>query len=248
MLKKSFLFIFVLAIAISSSIYLDKNFKYPFDVVNFSQPQNQPPVDQYALFDLSGVVFGVRKMAADIAWIQVLQYYGGDEEDAKHKHDEECKEHDHERCTDGVTYGSGEYSDLKNLTRRVMLLDPYFHYACVYGGACLAWNLNRPDEGIALLDEGIRNVPDYWQFTIYKMAIIYKKLDKYQDMVGKLEEALKHPDCPIMVKAMLANLHKKNGNYVRALQIWVGIYDLGQTDYRARSEQEIAVLRTMTGL
>ncbi|MFH1667334.1 MAG: hypothetical protein ABIA17_07235 [Elusimicrobiota bacterium] len=67
-------------------------------------------------------------------------------------------------------------------------------------------------------------------------------------MVGKLDEALKYPDCPIMVKAMLANIYKKNGNYVRALQIWVGIYDLGQTDYRLRSEQEITALRTMTGL
>ncbi|MBU0952017.1 MAG: hypothetical protein KKH91_04225 [Elusimicrobia bacterium] len=244
MVKKTALLIFILALAVSSGLYLDKTFKYPFDVVNFSLPQNQPPVDQYALFDLSGIVFGVRKMASDIAWIQVLQYYGGDEEEAKHKHDED----DHEHCTDGVTHGNGEYYDLQKLTQRVVRLDPYFYYAYIYGGACLAWNLNRPDEGIALFDEGIKNAPNYWQFTIFKMAIVYKKLDKYQDMVGKLDEALKYPDCPIMVKAMLANIYKKNGNYVRALQIWVGIYDLGQTDYRLRSEQEITALRTMTGL
>ncbi|OGS27960.1 MAG: hypothetical protein A2297_08140 [Elusimicrobia bacterium RIFOXYB2_FULL_48_7] len=247
-MKKTAIFAVLFLALAASSLYLDRNFKYPFDTVNFSLAENQPPLGKYAMFDLSGIVFGVRKMASDIAWIQVLQYYGGSEEEAKHKHDKECKEHDHEHCMDGVTYGSGSYFDLQKLIQRVVRLDPYFYYAYMYGGACLTWNLNRPDEGIAVFDEGIKNAPNYWQFTIYKMAIVYKKLDKYEDMVGKLEEALKYPDCPIMVKAMLANIYKKKGNYVRALKLWLEIYDLGQTDYRERSEEEITELRKMTGL
>lgn len=240
-MQKPVIFAVLILSLAASAFYLDRNFKYPFDVVNFSLAQNQPPLDQYAMFDLSSVVFGVRKMASDIAWIQLLQYYGGMD-------DEKESGVESEREFNGVTFGNGRYQLLQKLTQRVVRLDPYFYSSYMYGGACLAWNLDRPDEGIAVFDEGIKNAPNYWQFTIYKMAIIYKKLDRYEDMVGKLEEALKYKDCPIMVKAMLANIYKKKGNYIRALQLWVEIYDLGPTDYQIRAGEEITKLRVMTGM
>ncbi|OGS21719.1 MAG: hypothetical protein A2252_11560 [Elusimicrobia bacterium RIFOXYA2_FULL_39_19] len=246
MLKKT-AFLLLLASFLCSCYYLDKKFEYPFKVVDISLAQNQPPIEEYTLADLSGIVFGVRKMAADIAWIQLLQYYGGKEE-SEEKHAQECKEHDHEHCADGVNYGKGRYKVLQKHTQRIVRLDPFFTYAYIYGGACLAWNLDRPDEGIAVFNEGIKNVPNQWQLYLYKMAIIYKKLDKYNQMVGELEKALKQPDCPVMVKAILANIYRKNENYIRALQIWVEIYDANESEYHEKSEKEIQELRAMTGL
>jgi len=200
------------------------------------------PVEKYVLLDITGIVFGIRKFVSDIAWIQLLQYYGSSEDT------QEFNEHNHLHCEHGRNYGGGKYYDLLKLTQRIIRLDPYFIYAYLYSSASLTWNLNRPEEGLSLLKEGISNKllqrnPEYWQLHLYTSAIIYKMTDKYYRMIDILEKAVKQKNCPVMVKAILANIYKKTNNYIKSLNLWIEIYESNNPDYRNYAEKQINLLK-----
>lgn len=219
-------------------VKLRKNFSfnYPFftEILNISVNKKT----SYGLLDLSGIIFGMRRMAADIAWIQLMQYYGTLETD------ESGKEIDFH----GEDYGGGKYHEVLNLTQRVIRLDPYFHYAYLYSAGALAWNLNRPEEGIILLHEGIRNDPKYWRFRLYLGAVIYQQLGKFEKMLFLLEETKKYPDCPNLVKVILSNIYEKQGRYFDSLKIWLEVLESKDEFYRFRAEKKILELKNRVQL
>jgi len=106
----------------------------------------------------------------------------------------------------------------------VVDLDPFFQYAYLYGAGALAWNLNRPDEAVELLKKGIDYMENYrsditkdvhesfWQLNLYMSAIVYRKMDDFKKMTYMLEVAVKQPDCPNIIKAILANIYQKEGS------------------------------------
>jgi len=213
---------------------LRKNFSFSYshftEVINLSASKKT----SYGLLDLSGIILGMRRMAADIAWIQLMQYYGTPETD------ESGKEIDFH----GEDYGGGKYYEVLSLTQRVIRLDPYFHYAYLYSAGALAWNLNRPEEAISLLKEGISNDPKYWRFRLYLGAIIYLQLKKFDKMVILLEEAVKYPDCPSLVKVILANIYEEEGRYLDCLKIWFQVLESKDEFYRLRAKKKTLELRT----
>jgi len=210
------------------------SFDYPLftEVINLSAGKKTG----YGLLDLSGIIFGMRRMVANIAWIQLLQYYGTPEEG--HLHTEEgcpvCAEED---------YGGGKYYDLLSLTQRVIRLDPYFYYVYLYSAGALAWNLYRPEEAVLLLKEGISNNPQYWRFRLYLGAVIYQQLNKFEKMVILLGEAVKYPDCPTLVKVILANIYEKQSRYLDSLKIWLEVKESKDEFYRLRAEKKIFELK-----
>jgi len=179
----------------------------------FSNPYPRPKIaasSQYAVIDMCGVLFGARRLASDIAWVELLQYYGSPEKpiDKDAEFDlswdmtkflfgvklekEECHKHG---CIEEGHYhpdfSGGVYPDLYQNCLRVAELDPFFSYVYLYGAGALAWNLNRPDEAIKLLEAGISSIEKFnpnitkdvhhpfWQYHLYLSAIIYKKSGKY---------------------------------------------------------------------
>lgn len=224
---------FLLGSILTLQFFLRKNFSYnyPFftETVNLSASKKTA----YGLLDLSGIIFGMRRMVANVAWIQLLQYYGTPERDEAN---EEIHLH-------GLEYGGGKYYDLLSLTQRIIRLDPYFYYAYLYSAGALAWNLDRPEEAILLLQEGIRNDPKYWKFRLYLGAVIYQQLQKFDKMVILLEEAVKYSDCPAMIKAILANIYEKENRYFDSLRIWLQVLESKDEFYRLRAEKKIAELK-----
>jgi hypothetical protein len=157
-----------LAGVIASLFVLKTAFSYPLaPVAGYAVPE-------YALFDIGTVIGGVRRFGADLAWIQLLQYYGSPEKtlnkDTEFKlswdmtkylfgvplEKEICY---NKGCSDHAHYHpqieGGTYAALSSYCSRVAELDPYFSYAYLYGAGALAWNLNRPVEAVALLQKGI---------------------------------------------------------------------------------------------
>lgn len=197
----------------------------------------RPLGSQASFRDFSGILLGLRRLTADIAWISLLQYYGGHE---KFEDEEEGHHHD---------FGGGNYPALQKMVRRVVRLDPSFHFAYLVGGGALAFNLNRPKEGLEILEEGIRWNPTYWRFRLYVGAIIYKQEGKFDEMIKLLEDAILYPDCPTMIKSILANIHKRNGNYRRALEIWLDVYENERSDawYIEQAEKQIGILKKNLG-
>jgi len=177
------------------------------------------------LQDVVTILAGFRSVAADVAWVQLLQNTssGGPlEENAQ-----------------------GTFLTLKKDTLRVTRIDPYFREAYLFSAGILAWfqHVNRPEEALDILREGIRNNPNDWVFRSYVGAIVYKRKEDFGKVASLLEDAVRQPDCPGLVKAILANTYKKTGQYRKALNLWESILDDPRnSDYHARAREQIREL------
>jgi len=200
----------------------------------------RPLGSQAGYRDLSGLLLGMRRFTADIAWISVLQYYGG-RDNAEDDHGEESHHH-----------GSGRerYPALKKMVQRTVRLDPSFHFAALMGSGALAFTLDRPQEGLELLEEAIRRNPTFWRYRLYAGAILYKQKGRFKEMTVLLEDAISFPDCPTLIKSILANIYKERGQFTKALEIWLEVYENDKTDnwYMEKAEKQIDILRRKIGI
>jgi hypothetical protein len=181
--------------------------------------------------DLGGVVLGLRRLAADLAWIQTLQYYGAPEGGDAH-----VDVHGHHDIEAGV------YTHLLENCRRVARIDPFFTYVYYYGAAALAWNLNRLGEAEELLKEGIRYNPHEWRFQQYLAAMAYQKNHDISKLTVFLEGFVTDPSCPNLLRALLANLYKRQNEPRKAVAVWFLVLDTGDPEYTARATREIEKL------
>jgi tetratricopeptide (TPR) repeat protein len=200
-------------------------------------PFGRPVLEKYAFTDVASVLFGVRRFGADLAFIQMLQYYARPEEaaaEAGHDHGGHPpgahgeKEYHLDLGVEATAdlhpeMRLGEFPRLQHHIFRIVSLDPYFHYAYLFGAGALAFNLNRIDEALEILERGVRADPRFWRFRLYAGAIAYRRSAEPQKAIGLLEQAIQFPDCPSMLKNILANLHRQQGNYIRAAEVYLDI-------------------------
>ena len=213
-MKRSIIILLLLSVLFCSGWWANKNFTYPYP------PLKDIATEKTMSTDFIGFLFGMRRIFADVCWIQTLQYYGGggwedfisEEEYAKYADDPKRKGE------------YGRYRYLLDMCRRTVNIDPYFKYVYSFGGASLAWNLTRYDEGLELLNEGIKHNPNFYPFHLFAAAIIYWKQGEFENVMENLEKALKYPDCPFEVKLILGNIYDQQGKYEKAANIWVDIY------------------------
>ncbi|MFI5345957.1 MAG: tetratricopeptide repeat protein [Elusimicrobiota bacterium] len=175
-------------------------------------PLSRIPVTPYSLQDAVLASAGMRALAADLAWIQMLQYLAGDLPE----------------MTD-----TKPFEHIKDLSLRVARLDPAFHRAYLFGASILAFfpEVDRPEDAIEVLREGMLQDPGQPLYPVYIAALAYKKRGDADRMIAVLEPTLADPKSPIEMKAIIANLYKSRGEYGRALALWNGILD---SDIEAR--------------
>lgn len=190
---------------------------YPHITTSLESPQTD-------LQDVGGIVLGLRRLGADLAWIQTLQYYGTQEPGQS--------EFEFEN-------GLGNYPQLFERCKRVTQIDPYFTEVYDYCGSALTWNLDRLSEGEELLKEGIAKNPTDWRLAQYLAAMAYQKNHDVKNLLIYLETIAKDPQSPFLMKAILANLYKKQHLFDKALQLWVVIYETGTPDYQNRALDKI---------
>jgi hypothetical protein len=219
--KSAAIFIALLAVLVVSQIQMRRLYAPPFP------PLNQLIASKYTFQDAAFVATGFRRLGADVAWIQLLQNMGNF----------------------GAAKEFGEdYPQLKADTLRITRIDPYFRKAYLFGAATLAWirPINRPAEALEVLQEGIHYNPQYWQFRMYVAGIGYKVSNQFDKMVGMLEDAVQQPDCPTMVKSILANAYKQQGHYADAINVWrIVLADPKGRDYYDRARHEIPILQDL---
>ncbi|MFH1367648.1 MAG: hypothetical protein ABII64_00840 [Elusimicrobiota bacterium] len=259
-------------LCMASSAIVSRGFVYPLAATKLS------PMKDFVIMDLTGTLTGMRRFAADIAWIQFLQYYGSPEKplekDVAYKlsidtvkfligmkaghthggHEEHGEGHHHHHIEGGT------YSALLTHCYRVTELDPFFYHAYLFGAGALAWNHERTQEALELLQNGIDNMEKYrmnltkdvhqpyWQMNLYAAAIVYRKSGNFDKMVSSLEVAVKQPECPNLMKAVLANIYQKDGKLRKAFGIWIDIYQSGDNTYVKRAEEKITELKTKLGI
>lgn len=171
------------------------------------------------LQDLAVAASGFRRVAADLAWIRFLQALSA--------------------------MDSLSAEEVRDSALRVVRLDPNFVQPYVYGAGVLAFSpgLDRSQEAIALLQEGVRRNPQEWTLQATLAAILYKLEDRPEPMMLELERLAAVDGCPVVLRAILANLYKAQGRRRDALSIWLkAIESELSPGERRRAEQQVAEL------
>lgn len=209
-----------------------------------------------AASDMLALALGARRLFADVWFIRLMQYYGSselarhDDEDGDHglewlkPEEERGHRHDHAELN-----GGGRYGEFLARSRHVLEIDPNFTVAGLYGAGSLAFNLNRPDEAVALLEYALKYSPREWKYLKVLAAIGYsRKGGDPAAVAGALAPLLKDPDCPVMLKQQAAFLNKKLGNYAAAAAIYADIAATSRdTLYVRNAERQLeALARTLT--
>lgn len=167
------------------------------------------------LTDAGALLLGGHRLAADLAYIQMLQYYGTPE--SGHAGSEH---HDHDGHDHGYDFAGGAYDKLLTFGRRIVRLDPFFHGSILEVSGALAFNVKRPDEALTLLREAIERDPSFHRYRIYTAAILYRNEGRYDDLIAMLQEAIKFPDCPPLLENVLGNLLKRYGHLTEAAEVY----------------------------
>ncbi|MCK5533755.1 hypothetical protein KAI68_01465 [bacterium] len=213
----------LVGILVLTQIKLEKKFVYPFPCIsNLS-------LEEASFLNFWGVLLGFRRLSADLVWIKMLQYYGtrkeGDDALSKKKY---------------VGVEKEEYKKLFPFFQAVVKLDPFFCFAYLYGSGILAYNHERYDEAVSLLEEGITSNPKYWKFNFYLGAIGYKIKKQEKKVIYLLEKIVEYPDCPVMIKSVLAQLYEKKLQHIKAGLIWENILRTSNDKgYRKKAEKHL---------
>lgn len=181
----------------------------------------------YPLQDLALAATGSRAAAADLAWVQLLQYGAGVAppgwEDAPDK----------------------PYARLKDMALRVIRLDPSLGRAALYGGGLLGWyhGVERPAEAAEVLHAAMRLNPADPLPSLYLAALAYKEKGRAGEMIALLETSFDDPRTPSQMKTILANLRKARGERAQALALWERILaNPADASEHARARAQIAEL------
>jgi tetratricopeptide (TPR) repeat protein len=208
----------------------------------------RPVLEEFAVADAGFVASGLRRFGADLAFIQMLQYYAHEEE-GREAGPGERAQHFH-MGGEGTADLHPEvrlesFPRLREHVLRIGSLDPYFHYAFLFGAGALGFNLNRADEALEVLRAGAAADPEFWQYRLYAGAVAYRRSADLDKAAALLEEAMHHPDCPTLLQNILANIHLKRGDRRRAAEIFARIVetsrDEGYVLHAARKLQELGV-------
>jgi len=182
--------------------------------------------------DIWLILLGMRRIAADIAFIQLLQYYG----------DVPAEELPREKVLELKRKGVlifGVHRELFKYALRTIRLDRNFEFAVTYTAAALAWVQKRDEEAIKILEDALNFRKTYYQASLYLAAITVRKNKAEKEAIKYLEEAIKFPDAPFLAKVILAEIYKRQKDYKNSLRVWSMLLDIRQEYWRKRAQKEV---------
>jgi hypothetical protein len=145
-------------------------------------------------------------LLADIYWTRAVQYYGGKQarEDAN-------------------------IDLLWPLLDVTTTLDPNLVVAYRFGSTFLSEppprGAGRPDLGIALIERGIRENPEYWRFYEDLGFIYYFELRDYKRAAAAFLEGSKKPGAMLWMKAFAARIAEQGETPEISTLLWREIYE-----------------------
>lgn len=131
---------------------------------------------------LRAVSLGYEHTLADVLWFRTINYFG-----------------DH-------LWGDRSYPWLAYMCDVVTDLDPRAEHVYEFGGVMLPWVADRADDGIALLEKGVRNIPDSWRLRYMLGFNYYYFKDDLPAATRAFESAMRLPDTPEFVSRMAATI------------------------------------------
>lgn len=172
---------------------------------------------------------GMRRLGAELAFVRALVYFGTHEEAEElevggahaHAHDE----------------GAGRYEELLPRFRRILALDPYWTHPVLWGAGALAFSLDRPDEAIAVLDEGLKVRPEDPKLLATVAAVGFQKRGDLAAALERLMPVVDSGEAPTMLKNMAAYMNERAGHRDAALRLYREILDSRDLSYHDNAER-----------
>jgi hypothetical protein len=134
---------------------------------------------------LRPLVLGYDNVLANLVWFRAISYFG---------------EH---------YQGDHVYPWLARMCDLVTDLDPRAEHVYRFGGLVLPWDAGEVDEGIRLLEKGIRVFPESWTLRYYVGIVRYLFRQDVAGAAADLRKAAALPDAPPLVARFAALLETR---------------------------------------
>jgi tetratricopeptide (TPR) repeat protein len=166
------------------------------------------------------LALGFDALAADVYWVRAVQYYGSTKL-AKTEHK--------------------NYDLLFPLLDMTTTLDPRFTIAYRFGAILLSEPLpngpERPDQAIALLEKGIRETPDRWEYYHDAGFIEYWWRQDNEKAADWFLRAAKVPDAPEWMPQLAATVLAEGGSQESARELWLRMAESDQEWMRQAAQR-----------
>jgi hypothetical protein len=208
--------------------------------------------DETSLYLRSGAALrrmagAYKPLAADLYWIRAIQYYGG----IKHRLSPASGPLQGVPAPPPNLVSAGDdYSLLAPLLEITTTLDPRFNIAYRFGAVFLAEpypnGAGRPDLAIALLERGLRERPDKWEYMEDIAFVHYWYDHDYLAASEWFQKAAEVPGAPWWLRSMAATTRARGGDRESSRLMWEAIRQSTEIEFlRKDAERRLAQLRAL---
>jgi tetratricopeptide (TPR) repeat protein len=182
------------------------------------------PVDDRLLYVTSGnlaqkLSLSYDALMADVYWIRAIQHYGG-----------ELGQENRRR-----------YDLLYPLLNLTTSLDPRFNVAYRFGATFLMEpypiGASRPDLAIRLLEKGIKESPQQWEYYLDIGFIYYWRLNDYKKAAEWFQRGGELPNGPWWLRTQAAVTLAKGGDRQASRFLWTNIYAGADNDWMKQNAE-----------
>lgn len=163
---------------------------------------------------------GMRRLAAELGFIRALVYYGTHED-----------EHEGHSADDGHDHGAKGYEELLPRFLRILALDPYWTHPVLWGAGALAFTMERPDEAILVLDEGLKAHPKDAKLLATVAAVGFQRTGDLPRALERLMPVVDSGEAPTMLKNMAAYMNERAGHRAVAVRLYREILESRDASY-----------------
>lgn len=167
---------------------------------------------------------GMRRLASELGFVRLLVYYGTHPDD--YVPHEEGTAHAH-----GKDEGYGRYEELLPRLRRILALDPYWTHPVLWGAGALAFTVDRPDEALLILDEGLKTRPKDPTMLATVAAVGFQKKGDLEQALERLMPVVDSGQAPTMLKNMAAYMNERSGRRDVAVRLYKNILESRDASY-----------------
>jgi hypothetical protein len=185
-----------------------------------------------------------RVLAADVYWVRAIQYFGG----TKHRLAVEAAIPAPPPPI--AANGSNAYADLYSMLDITTSLDPRFNIAYRFGAVFLAESYpsgpGRPDLAIKLLEKGLGDRPDKWEYMEDIGFVHYWYLHDYRAAASWFDKAAHVSGAPWWLRSLAAITLAQGGDRRSSRVMWEAIRQSAEIDWlRKDADRRLAQLRAL---
>jgi hypothetical protein len=224
--------------------------------VQAARERAYPPAEgsEEALYLRSGIALrrltgAYNGLFADVYWIRAIQYYGGTKQrlEAASRGPASAAPLS---APSAAAAAAPSYPLLYPLLDITTTLDPRFNIAYRFGAIFLAEphprGADRPDLAIALLQKGVRERPDKWEYKEDIAFVHYWFLHDFHAAADWFKQASEVPGAPWWLRSMAAATLAQGGDRRASKMMWTEILQTAELDWmRKDAERRLLQLQAL---